>query len=309
MINTIIIGNRIAEARKKMNISQAQLAQRLFISSQAVGKWERGESMPDILTFNRLAETLGVDLNYFSESSKPAQTQSDSNPMVSVESIFIQSDKLPAGENPDGRGEKKLSWDMSQGSWVDVDFSGLKNLHDKFSSSYIQRCLFIGSDLSGLQLKGNHVESCDFSGSDLRSSHIHNSNLAKNLFKECSFIDAELSGSHINACNFSGADFTGIAFKSCSFVKNTVADAVWNRTSFIDTQFADILFEGRLEDCYFENCAFTKLTFQNSTLINTFFKNKSLKRIRFINCHVDRMTYAFLKNGKADMTGITLIQE
>jgi len=43
MLSTKIIGNRIAEARKKVNISQAQLAERLFISSQAVGKWERGE--------------------------------------------------------------------------------------------------------------------------------------------------------------------------------------------------------------------------------------------------------------------------
>jgi transcriptional regulator with XRE-family HTH domain len=67
MVNFKMIGNKIAEARKKVNISQAQLARRLFISSQAVGKWERGESMPDIITFNRLAEILGVDLNYFSE--------------------------------------------------------------------------------------------------------------------------------------------------------------------------------------------------------------------------------------------------
>jgi transcriptional regulator with XRE-family HTH domain len=62
------IGNKITEARKKVNISQAQLAERLFISPQAVGKWERGESMPDIVTFSRLAEILGVDLNYFSEN-------------------------------------------------------------------------------------------------------------------------------------------------------------------------------------------------------------------------------------------------
>ena len=62
MLTTTMIGNKIAEARKKANISQSGLAQRLFISAQAVGKWERGESMPDIITFNRLAEILGVDL-------------------------------------------------------------------------------------------------------------------------------------------------------------------------------------------------------------------------------------------------------
>ena len=75
MLNTKIIGNKIAEARKKINISQAQLAVRLFISSQAVGKWERGESMPDIITFNRLAEILEVDLNYFSEIIKSLVTE------------------------------------------------------------------------------------------------------------------------------------------------------------------------------------------------------------------------------------------
>lgn len=67
-METKVIGNKIAEARKKINISQAQLAQHMFISAQAVGKWERGESITDIITFNRLAKILGVDLNYFSEN-------------------------------------------------------------------------------------------------------------------------------------------------------------------------------------------------------------------------------------------------
>ena len=89
--------------------------------------------------------------------------------------------------------------------------------------------------------------------------------------------------------------------------KNTIINAVWNRTSLIDTQIADIIFVGILEDCSFENCAFKRVTFRNSTLINTFFKNKSLKGIRFIDCQADRMTYEFLKNGKADLTGITLL--
>jgi transcriptional regulator with XRE-family HTH domain len=65
-----MIGNKIVEARRKLNISQAQLADKLFFSAQAVGKWERGESMPDITTLIRLAEILGVDLNYFSKSNQ-----------------------------------------------------------------------------------------------------------------------------------------------------------------------------------------------------------------------------------------------
>ena len=298
MLTTMIIGNKIAEARKRINISQAQLAEHLFISSQAVGKWERGESMPDIITFNRLAEILGVDLNYFSESFQSAATE-----MAPVESMVKQSDELPSG-----RQKKKLSWDMSRGNWVDADFSGLKNLHEKFSSSNMQRCLFIGSDMSGLLLKSNNVDSCDFSGSDFSSSHVQNSNLANNLFKDCSLKETEFSESYIYGCDFTGADFTGVVVKSGGLEKDTITNVVWNRTSFIDTQIANIVFTGALEDCYFENCAFTRVKFQNTTLINTFFKNKSLKRIRFIDCKADRMTYEFLKNGKADLTGISLLK-
>ena len=297
MLNAKMIGNKIATARKKINISQAQLAQRLFISSQAVGKWERGESMPDITTFNSLAEILGVDLNYFSESfpSEAAEAASDAP--------FVH----PSGELSSGKQERKPSWDMSGGNWVDADFSGLKHLHEKFGSSNMQRCKFIGSDMSGLLLKGNHVDSCDFSGSNISGSQLQNSHLVNNLFKDCSLEEAEFSKSHLKACDFSGADFTGVVFKSCSLQKNTVVNAVWNRTTFNGTSMDDMVFDGTVQDCYFENCAFARVTFQQATLINTFFKNKSLKGIRFIDCQADRMTYEFLKSGKADLSGITLL--
>lgn len=331
-METKLIGNKIAKARKKATISQAQLAERLFISPQAVGKWERGESMPDIITLNRLAEIMGVDLNYFSENFQSVATESGSHRMSPVQPLVKQSDELPSG-----KAEKKLSWDMSRGNWVDADFSGLKNLHEKFSSSNMQRCKFIGSDLSGLLLKTNNVDSCDFSGSDISNSHIQLSHLNKNKFKECSLKETEFSISHIHVCDFTGADFTGIKFsesylygcdfnganftgmviksggfagvvaKSGDFGKNAIANAVWNRTFFIDSQIADIVFTGALEDCCFENCAFKRVTFRNAMLTNTFFKNKSLKGIRFIDCQADRMTCEFLKNGKADLTGITLL--
>lgn len=324
-METKMIGNKIAEARKKINISQAQLAERLFISAQAVGKWERGESIPDILTINRLAEILGVDLNYFSENFQSMATEI---------APVMPSEKQPV-EGSSGNQQKKLNWDMSGGNWVDADFSGLKNLHEKFSGSNMKNCKFLGSDLSELLLKRNNVDSCDFSGSDISSSHIQGSNLARNIFKDCSLKETEFSGSNIEGCNFTGADFTGTTFsksyiygcdltgadftgmkvKSGGFSgvakpedpeKNTITDAVWNRTAFTDTQVADLVFTGTVEDCSFENCSFTRVTFRNATLINTFFKNNNLKRVRFIDCQADRMTYEFLKSGKADLSGVRL---
>ncbi|RPE08164.1 helix-turn-helix domain-containing protein [Chitinophaga lutea] len=299
MLNAKMIGDKIAAARKKINISQAQLAQRLFISSQAVGKWERGESMPDITTFNSLAEILGVDLNYFS-----ANFPSEVAEAPSVDTQVAKTEALPAAKP-----EKKRSWNMSGGNWVDADFSGLKNLHEKFSGSNMQRCKFIGSDMSGLLLRGNNIETCDFSGSDFGNSQVQNSNLSGNLFKDCSLKGTEFSGSYITGCDFTGADLTGVVAKSGGFEKCTIAGAVWNSASFDGMYFADMVFEGKVEDCYFENCAFKRVTFQHATLTKTFFKGRSLKSLRFIDCQADRITYEFLKSCKADVTGITLLTQ
>jgi uncharacterized protein YjbI with pentapeptide repeats/DNA-binding XRE family transcriptional regulator len=338
MLTTNMIGNKIAEARKRMNISQAQLAERLFISPQAVGKWERGESLPDLITLNRLAEILGVDLNYFSENFRPeAPQESPAEPAIE------EPEEIPSKAQ-----KKRLTWDMSHGNWADADFSGLKNLHEKFSSSNMQRCLFVGSDLAGLQLKNNNVAGCDFSASGIDGSHIRNSNLSGNSYRNCSLKETEFSGSHIEGCDFSGAnidgsqfkssylsnnqlngcslkeagfsgshfqgcdfsgaDFTGVQAKSCDFTKNSIVQAVWNRTAFVGSQLSGIEFDGTLEDCSFENCSFTRVTFRNATILNTFFKNVNLKRTRFIDCRADRLTYAFLKNGKADLSGVTLME-
>lgn len=297
MLTSMMIGNKISQARKEKSLSQTQLAAQLSVSSQAVGKWERGESMPDIITFNRLAEILGVDLNYFSENFQSAAAEN-----ASAEPSAELSTELPIKKS-----RKKLGWDMSSGNWVDADFSELKNLHEKFSSSNMQKCLFINSEMSGLLLKSNNVDGCDFSDSDISSSRIQSSNIVSSFFRNCSLKESEFSSSYIKGCDFTGADFTGAIFKSSALLKNTMSCAVWNRTFFNTTQLADIVIDGKMKDCSFENCYFTRLTFQNATLTNTFFKGKSLKRIRFIDCKADKMTLAFLKNGKADLTGITLL--
>jgi uncharacterized protein YjbI with pentapeptide repeats len=298
MLNSKSVGDKIATARKKTNLSQAELAQQVSISSQAVGKWERGESMPDITTLNRIAEILGVDLNYFSENF-----QLTDNEVTNIESLTKQST-----ESLSGGQKKKLSWDMSKLNLVESDFSGLNNLHEKFSSSNMQRCLFVGSNMSGLLLNSNNVDGCDFTGSDISNSQIQSSNLGNNLFKKCSLTETEFLKSNINACDFSDADFTKTAFKSSNFMRNTIVNSKWNSTSFIEMQIQDIVFEGTLDGCFFENCAFYGVKFQNATLINTFFKNnKKFKRVQFIDCKVDKITYAFLKSNQANLTGITLL--
>lgn len=301
MLNSKSIGNKIASARKKINLSQAELAQQVSISPQAVGKWERGESMPDISTLNRLAEILGVDLNYFS----------DNFPAEETAGIAAEKQHQEKAEIPKANTKKKFdwNWDMSQGNWTDADFSGLKNLKEKFSSSNMKNCKFMNSDLSGLILGKNNIELCDFSLSDLRDSKIQSSNLLNNQFSKCSFIDAVFHKSNIEKCNFSEADFSGAEIQGSNLESNTLNDVVWKFTKFIRANISNIEFTGTFEDCHFEHCSFYSVKFKNATILNTFFKyNDRFKKVQFIDCKVDKITYAFLKNNQANLTGITIIE-
>lgn len=294
MLHSKSIGNKIAEARKKINLSQSELAQQVSISPQAVGKWERGESMPDITTLNRLAEIFGVDLNYFSDRFQTNEKLNQQTPAIS-----------------ETKPRKKFdwNWDMSKGNWADADFSGLKNLKEKFSSSNMKNCKFMNADLSGLILGNNNIEKCDFSSSDIRNSKIQSSNLLNNQFNHCSFIDSEFLKNNIGKCDFSEANFSGTEMANGNFESNKVSNVVWKFTTFKNTSISDVIFEGTLENCHFENCAFYNVKFQNATILNTFFKyNDKFKRVQFINCKVDKITYAFLKNNQANLTGITLVE-
>ena len=57
------IGANIAAYRKRDGLTQAALAEKLNYSDKAVSKWERGESMPDVLTLIQLAEQFEISVN------------------------------------------------------------------------------------------------------------------------------------------------------------------------------------------------------------------------------------------------------
>ncbi len=59
----IQIGANIANFRKHRGLTQAELAGMLNYSDKAVSKWERGESVPDVVTLVSLAEVLEVTVN------------------------------------------------------------------------------------------------------------------------------------------------------------------------------------------------------------------------------------------------------
>lgn len=57
------LGKRIVQNRKRLGLTQDQLAEKLGVTAQAVSKWENNQSCPDISTLPRLAEIFGISVD------------------------------------------------------------------------------------------------------------------------------------------------------------------------------------------------------------------------------------------------------
>ena len=62
-MDQIKIGEFIAECRKKQNLTQGQLAEKLGITDRAVSKWENGRAMPDSSLMLDLCSILKISVN------------------------------------------------------------------------------------------------------------------------------------------------------------------------------------------------------------------------------------------------------
>ena len=66
----------LKQCRKKQGVSQAELAAKLGVTQQAVGKWESGKSSPDPSTVARIAELLNTTADYLLGLYRPVSNVS-----------------------------------------------------------------------------------------------------------------------------------------------------------------------------------------------------------------------------------------
>ena len=89
--------NRLLQYRKKHNLSQEELANKIGVSRQAVSKWERAEASPDTDNLILLAEIYGVSLDELlkGESNNSSKSEAEQE-TVSEESA--DNTQTPTGD-------------------------------------------------------------------------------------------------------------------------------------------------------------------------------------------------------------------
>lgn len=69
----LIIAKNISSLRKAAAMTQFELAERLNYSDKAVSKWERGESIPDVVVLKEIADIFSVTVDYLLEEEHNAK--------------------------------------------------------------------------------------------------------------------------------------------------------------------------------------------------------------------------------------------
>ena len=61
-MNTYVTGPAIRELREKQNMTQAELGEKIGVSSKTISKWETSKGLPDISLLQPLAQALGISV-------------------------------------------------------------------------------------------------------------------------------------------------------------------------------------------------------------------------------------------------------
>lgn len=93
------IGANIAAYRKNAGLTQVGLAEKLNYSDKAVSKWERGDSIPDVLTLMALAEQFDITVNDLLVDPNALPSGSDSKLEKAMTQVSEKALKRKANKN------------------------------------------------------------------------------------------------------------------------------------------------------------------------------------------------------------------
>ena len=91
------IGRLIAQERKDKKLTQAKLAEKLFVSEKTVSKWEKGKGLPDTNLLPKLCEILELSLNELlngERSTKEHKGKSDEQILLNMAKEIEQKNKI-----------------------------------------------------------------------------------------------------------------------------------------------------------------------------------------------------------------------
>lgn len=165
--------NRLLKYRKKHNLSQEELAEKIGVSRQAVSKWERAEASPDTDNLILLAEIYGVSLDELLTRDPDDYSQSAEDDAVDyTPDSDVNYEKVGEVSFKDG-----IHVDSKDGDHVHISFADGIHIHDKHGSH-----VDIGKDGVFVNENGKQRVYTDENGNVMKDSELKHHGEGKEKF-------------------------------------------------------------------------------------------------------------------------------
>ncbi|HSW98789.1 MAG TPA: pentapeptide repeat-containing protein [Candidatus Saccharimonadales bacterium] len=152
-------------------------------------------------------------------------------------------------------------------------------------------------DLRGADLAGTDAHDGRFTASALRGANFSGARLAGSTFAGSDLRDVVFDGADLTGATLSGSALGGASFKGC-----TLTDTDFNTSDLRDVDFGGQTLSGAV----FDKSGLRGTSFKGATLHNVSFRT-TVKHTSFAGARMDKVTYAELKGGGANLDDVTII--
>jgi transcriptional regulator with XRE-family HTH domain len=162
---TIELANRLIEFRKKHNLSQEQLADKLHVSRQTISKWERSEASPDTDNIIELAKLYNVPIDDLLNCDKDVNKVVDDSKTNQSESYSKENNEYHSKDEDNlNNNEKETQNSAKPNGEVHINFDGIHINTKSDDGSEVH----IGKD--GVHIKSEDGEEVHVSGDKIKNN-------------------------------------------------------------------------------------------------------------------------------------------
>lgn len=207
------LGKNIALLRKELKLTQAELAEKLNVSYQAISQWERGETYPDVTILPELADIFDVSTdNLYGREKEPQRISTIPDDNV-LRAVILEGNKVVAHEEIY----------ENQATSVSFVYEGpARNIESKFSV----QC----GDVSGSVEAGTHVICGNVNGYVDAGAHVMCGNISSYVdagtYVSCNNIGGYVDAEENVTCDNVSGDIKASGHVKCGKVEGNVSASV-----------------------------------------------------------------------------------
>ena len=211
-MNMQAIGKKISALRKKHDMTQVDLADKLGVTYQAVSSWERGNSMPDIAKLSDISQVLAVSIDELLDNAKATEivknvlSGNDSSPIVPNLETLV--DVAPILKPSQVNTLAKQSGSAMQETKIALNGDMLAQLSEYIDSESLKEIILQCDDIENSTIVRI---ACHMESEDLKEVALHCKNIDKAIITEI-------------ACYMESEDLKEVILRCENIDGDTIAD-------------------------------------------------------------------------------------